>query len=638
MPIYPRVAGTRAGIWPSWVLDCYLLRDDFPLVEGPPLGTPRVCESGPGQLILDQTDGQFSIVAGEFVWPVQASPVWGDQDFYALDDLGVAYARVLGRVLKARLVITSALNMWVGWNPDNTPTDGQSSEHSIYHAGVASGFKCFSDGFDNQALRDLAPALNNYFQGAIILSPYTSTGLHWYPAAGGTFEYGAHFFARDESGDDSWRLIWYQQIENTDPLYPAFSNYGSSGRMDYIRIPCDTYEEELFTPIAWDEFTDNNGVLLPNHTITYAPGLTWVSESGVWQITGNKADPDASSPAIVTVHTLMPDVWDEVAVDAITEWIGLTLRKSADTGGGVNHWMCYIKGAVAGVDSYMTEFNDGVQTHRASADNDWADQARNIRVREDDEQITFYVDYVEVLHYAVAWFNKHATWHGLYAQSYDAARFDNFIILPRGTGLTRICYDDFTHSNGTGLDTTTTEEGALAWVEYAGDWDIQTNEACCATAVADVSRALIESAVSDAWIEARVFLATAGVKHQGLVFRMSADTGGGPNQWVFVSTTGVAGIDTYLREYNDGATTNRATADIDPASARIYFTAQCLGDDITCYMGGTQVLQYLTGIVNQTATKHGLYQWYNDNNARWDQFRVTKIPALGEYDAALDSF
>lgn len=634
---------------PVVVVDCYLLRDEYTTAEGAPLASPRTCEPGPGTLVLDQTDGQFSINAtDDFVWPVQGTPAWGDQEFHGLLAGGIATVRKLGRILKWRWQVTTDGEVWAGWNDDITPTTRAAAEHSIYHSAAGAGIRALSQGSDDQALRDLAPAVTEWWPNAIILGGYETTGLHWYPNSldPDQYRYGAHFFSRDESGDDSWRLIWYRDIGDDDALYPAFSNYDSAGLMDYMRIPCDSGEvgdvwtaqwPTCLTPIAYDEFTDNNGVLLPAHTMTYG-GLTWVNAVGVWDINANQADPDNTAIAHAYVPTTKPDVWvEEQAGFVVFQYLGFVIRKSADTSGGDNLWRCQTRSGIAGNDTYITERNDGASTIRAQADIDPTTATHNIRVRADDEEITLYIDYVETVHYGSAWFNRHATWHGMYANASDGARFDNFIILPRGTGLTRIYYDSFTGANGTNLPAHAMDEGGLTWVQTAGaDFEIQTNEAREANAIAD-SDCYAVTTVSDIWNCARVLLPTNS-HYEGLVFRKSADTGGGDNKWTFVAAPGVAGVDTYIYEYDNGVQTARASSDQDyTAGTRYYLEVEADGQTINGYEDGNLAVTHGTASFNETAVWHGIHEQTGNNTVRWDQARVTEIPA-GEYDAAIDIF
>jgi hypothetical protein len=499
-------------------------------------------------------------------------------------------------------------------------------------------------------LYDIAPALTEWWQLAIILGGYDTTPLHWYPNGldPDQYRYGAHFFGRLEGGDDSWRLLWYRDIGNDDTLYPAFSNYDSAGLMDWMRIPCDSGEAgdvwtaewpTCLTPIAWDEFTDANGTTLPNHTITYSliTGLVWVNAVGAWIVTGNQADPDATAIAVTHYPTLSPDVWHEA--DALiptgsSQALGLVGRRAEDTATGRNEWRLTVQGNTAGNDTFIYEVLDGAVTARASADNDWADNTTyNLRGRFDNEEITFYVDHTEEGHYASAWANRHATWFGLYADNETDARFDNTLTLYRGTGSQRICYDSFTDAIGTSLDAHVMDEGGLTWVEDVGNWQISgANEAQPDNTAQ--ANAYVETGVSDCWICARTL---NSLTVSGLVFRKSPDTGGGRNQWEYWIRNN-AGTDVVIRQLENGVFTNRFAADTDAfaLATRYYMEMQAEGQSLAGFVDGVARGTYGAASFNETATRHGLYQPSNTLD-RADQFRVTEL-GTPEYDAAIDIF
>lgn len=430
---------------------CYLLRDDFPGNLGAPLASPRTCHPGPGSLILDQTDGQFSIVNGEFTWPVQGTPAWGDQDFYTLDANGDTFDLTGGEklILKFRgawLTDDSPLSCWFGYSLDTTPDTVANAEHTFYRAvALGGGVRCTSGASDTAlALRDLwSVNLGDYFQAAIVLRPYTVGGLHWYPGAAGVFAYGAHFFFRDEAGDDSWRRAWYRELQSrTDPLYPGFSNYDTAGKFNYVQIPCDDTNiwHPLLTPTAKDEFTGADTTALDGRALTYAPGITWIEQGGVWTLSGSQAISTAVADSVLYIQSGKSDCWPEVPVVIGADGVGggLMLRKSIDTGGNRNEWRFFIQAGVAGNDTFLIEVDNGVETIKQQTDNDWVQDTFNLRVRLDGQQITCYVNEVEVLHQAGAGFNEDAEWHGLYADNtaqitFGAAR--EFIILSRGTEL-----------------------------------------------------------------------------------------------------------------------------------------------------------------------------------------------------------
>ena len=636
----------RALAWFPGRAGCRLLDDEFWPDEGPPVGTPRVCRPGPGQLILDQTDGQFTINAGEFVWPIQVLPVWGEQDWHALRTDGTTF-EVLGDealVLQFRgtwIVNDGVAECWFGWSLDVTPDTVANAEHTFYRdIDLPGRLICTSGASDNALqLRDLWPDLGEYWEASIVIRAYTPTGLHWYPGAPGVFSYGAHFFLRGGEGADLVHhlLAWYRQLQSrTDPLYPALSNFDSEGQFDYVEIPCrlPDLKDPLLTPRCVDTFAGAGA--LAAHTPDYDHiGAGWIEHDGIWTVGGGVVSPDASAPAHAHRPCICPDMWVEADCTPGTDVrsIGLTLRESEPTAGGLNLWTAYIASGIAGNDTILSETIDGAVTVRANADNDWTvDTTYNIRVRLDGVQITMYVDYVEALHYATAWFNADAPHHGLFASNHATAQFDNVLVLPRGTGFTRICFDSFTGINGTSLDAHAMDEGGLTWRERVGDWDIQGNEAACDAV--NLSTADVESGVFNAWVSARLFLATAG--WIGLAIRKSADTVGGRNEWL-PQITQAAGIDAYLTEVDDGVHINRASADTDifAFGTRYYMQVDCDGVSITVYIDGVQTLQFLAATFNQTATWHGLLSNEHPDH-RFDQFRVTNKPTFGEYDQTLD--
>ena len=638
----------RALAWFPGRAGCRLLDDEFWPDEGPPVGTPRVCRPGPGQLILDQTDGQFTINAGEFIWPIQVLPVWGEQDWHALRTDGTTF-EVLGDealVLQFRgtwIVNDGVAECWFGWSLDVTPDTVANAEHTFYRdIDLPGRIICTSGASDNALqLRDLWPALGEYWEASIVIRAYTPTGLHWYPGAPGVFSYGAHFFVRGGEGAGLVHhlLAWYRELQSrTDPLYPAFSNFDTEGQFDYVEIPCrlPDLSDPLLTPRCVDTFAGAGA--LAAHTPDYDHiGAGWVEHDGVWTVGGGVVSPDASAPAHAHRPCICPDMWVEADCTPGTDIrsIGLTLRESEPTAGGLNLWTAYIASGIAGNDTILSETIDGAVTVRANADNDWTvDTTYNIRVRLDGVQITMYVDYVEALHYATAWFNADAPHHGLFASNHATAQFDNVLVLPRGTGLTRIAFDSFTDGNDTSLDAHAMDEGGLDWDEHNGNWDIQGNEANVDSSFA---QALAVTEVSNIWVSARVLLVT-DTKPQGVLFRKGPDTNGSDNHWLYHIASGIAGIDTWLAEVDDGVQTFRATADGDyVAATRYYLQVYANGQTITGYVDGTQRGTFGAATFNELATWHGLYSHTADTGARWDQFRVTEIPAFGEYDQTLDN-
>lgn len=615
--------------------ECMLLKDSFTTAEGPPIASPRTCFPGPGLLYSTQADGQFTVAGGFFSWPVQAGgPVWGSQEWHATTDVGGPYMRALGQVLKFRVAISDDDEVLFGYNVDVTPTDETESEHCIRALAASAGFDVHwgaGPAGSSPVLKDIWPALNEYVQIAIVLSPFSVDAFHWYPGTALTSAYGAEYFFRDESEDyPHHRLAWYSSAEHTTSLYPFFSNLDTAGVMDYPIIPCATYETPLLVPICMDLFAGASA--LAAHDMDYG-GWTYVEHVGSWTVGSGVASPDATVDAVATFPCLTPDVWHEADVyipTASAAAIGLAIRKSADTAGGENEWRLTIQGNTGGDDTLIDQVMDGGVTNRYAADDDWIDNATyKLKARAYDEEITLYVGANEEGHYASAWFNKHATWHGVYADNDADATFDELLTRPEGSGLERICFDSFDVNEN--LNIHVTDEGALPWFIDVGTWADDGAEADPDGTPAAHCHVVTDA--PNAWVTARALIPAAD-EWVGIKVRQSADTMGGANFW-YCEITNTADDDQQIVRVRDGGHTVMAAADIDNAAQRWYIQARCRDRDIRMWVDGGDELGYATAEFNKTATWHGLYN-DDDTDAKFDQFRVTKINTFGEYDATLD--
>lgn len=204
-----RVASTARVRATDW-----LLYDQFNVSAAAPLASPRTCEPGPGTLTLVQTDGQFSIVAGQLVFPTQTTPVWGDQGIITPSTL----TNVVGRTLLATIRLTSGSLTVLAWkeaaNLDIQAGAGNryfinlSATSNTIHVGVAS-VSSFSvgDWVTNQAYR---LAISRRSAGAFML------------IKGGAFT--------------EWTLLWVATEAMADSLYPVLSNLSGVGTLDNLKV------------------------------------------------------------------------------------------------------------------------------------------------------------------------------------------------------------------------------------------------------------------------------------------------------------------------------------------------------------------------------------------------------------------
>ena len=622
--------------------ECVLLKDAFSVAEAAPIVSPHICMPGPGQLVIDEAiGGDLSTAGGELVWPRPAAPAWGDFDFYALTDAGIAYVRELGQVLKFRVAVTTADEVLFGYSPDITPTDEVSFDHVVRALAASTGFDVHWGASSSPTLKEIWPALGLYAQIAMVLSPFDVNGVHWYPATALSSLYGAHYLFRDESEDyPHTRLAWYTNVEHTEDLYPAWSNQDSAGIMSYCVIPCDTFETPLLIPGLVDTFTTGDGALAAHDPDYECETAGWTEHDGSWTVGSGVVTPDANVPAHAFRVGCRCDKWVQATctANADTLDIGLTLRESANTAGGHNAWTAHFQCNVGGDDTWLDEYRNGVVTNRVASDLDiWVTNSdpQVLRARLHDEEITVYVGAngeTEILHYASAWFNKHATWHGLYTSGNAAATFDQVLTLPVGSGLISECFDSFPDAEN--LNIHVTDEGALTWMIDVGTWADDGAEAS-PDATADAWAHVISTA-PNAWVDARCWLPSPPGDWVGLAVRGSAASGGGDNYW-YCAITEDAGVDQQIVEVRDGAHTIRASADIDETDDAYYDIAvRCRDNDIRMWVNGGDELGYASAGWNNDAVWHGLYS-DDSTDAKFDQFRVTKINDYGELDATVDA-
>lgn len=212
----------------------YLLRDEFMTDAAAPLTSPRTCEPGPGTLTLTQTDGQLSISGGKLTYPSQATPVWGDQGFYAEKRGGGSFARVAGRAfiftLKQPTTANPLLLSWHTTTALGAAGDVNSVLEILFEAGtfrVLDGSTLISTPYTWSASTDEIFALVLRGTGGLIFKKISGT----------------------------WTLLWVGTVANTSNLYPVFKNHQGAGTLDGLKV------RDLPVP-----FTTDNGLCTFNVT------------------------------------------------------------------------------------------------------------------------------------------------------------------------------------------------------------------------------------------------------------------------------------------------------------------------------------------------------------------------------------
>ncbi len=149
------------------------------------------------------------------------------------------------------------------------------------------------------------------------------------------------------------------------------------------------------------------------------------------------------------------------------------------------------------------------------------------------------------------------------------------------------------------------------WTQRIGDadWRIDTNTAELGVAGTDpanngtVRYVYVDVGVSDFIFEADVKFTNTINYSDGLMFRGSAETGSGTNNWVYRLTLS----DELLVEVDDGGVTVRDTAAQTAVGGTVHkLTVIANGTTIRCYRDGVLKLEYTSATFNQAATRMGL--------------------------------
>ncbi len=233
----------------------YLLRDLFTTDASAPLSSPRTCEPGPNTLTLVQTSGNFSIVSGEFTYPVPSpTGTWQNMGFVAVT--GIARATGRAYLITSKLTSGSGLNAGLGF---------YASSALVASAAWTLGFHF--GGF-------------TYEGGSLA----TTTTLYSY-SVGTTYTYavilrstGALFLVND----GSWQLLWVSVLNTTATLYPAFESSSMAGTLDNARVVDlgGSFATDYGIATTYEATSSANDVIgttadcIIEHTFTAATGVT----------------------------------------------------------------------------------------------------------------------------------------------------------------------------------------------------------------------------------------------------------------------------------------------------------------------------------------------------------------------------
>ncbi|MGH9158194.1 MAG: hypothetical protein ACRD1K_20690 [Acidimicrobiales bacterium] len=194
------------------------------------------------------------------------------------------------------------------------------------------------------------------------------------------------------------------------------------------------------------------------------------------------------------------------------------------------------------------------------------------------------------------------------------------VLAGAGGALGVLVLDHFTDPNATNLPSHTPDKrpDAFAWGNQGtADFEVQGNKASMATGAGSFNDITIESEQSEVTCQCHVTMGAGADTYSGLFVRSTAnDTG----IECFLSS---AGDFARITENNAGTRTDKVSSAFSVAPSTTYLLkVVCAGQIVTVYVNGAKIVEWNAATFNQGATRHGLWQWNNVNDSRWEDFQV----------------
>lgn len=401
----PILIGTRKALLYAGGIP-WLLNDSFndTLAAGSVNGTAAT--PGPGTRVVDDTSTNLSLSGGNAVIAGGESGDYGEPGLW-LD----AVTRAAGVVGVMSYTGASGAIGRVGF--DSTQAEGGKSGNA-YHVESVTDLRAYKGSGSALAVATIVATTEYYL--AIVLKAS-----------------GAYYFIKN-GAFSNWTLLWVYAQPSTATQYLGIMNYSLVYNSSFLRVPVETW---LPTPLAYDTFTDTNGVSLDAHASdTSGPdsqataSRAWTEESGDWDIQSNKANPDGA--AIATIDAGQADVVVDLTVDGGTAGQPAICLRFADTN---NYWFLQADRANNQLELHEYASGDTVRANAAVTFNDSTDY--DLRAICDGQKIDGFADGANKISYASAALNETKTEHGLYAD-HTECEFDDFLVFARDSGYSTL--------------------------------------------------------------------------------------------------------------------------------------------------------------------------------------------------------
>ena len=161
--------------------------------------------------------------------------------------------------------------------------------------------------------------------------------------------------------------------------------------------------------------------------------------------------------------------------------------------------------------------------------------------------------------------------------------------------------DLFSDNNGVRLNAHIPNVGGI-WTEVNGIWEILNNKVTQTQIAPAQYNAIIDTGKADVNISQDVTIIASGNTSTGITFRYVDSS----HKWVFIIDSYLGGQNVLLIGVGGGQTVDFNTPII--VNQTYVLRVSTIGDLITCYINGKQVIQ-VTNSFNNTATKHGIHYY-----------------------------
>jgi hypothetical protein len=402
----------------------WLLRDDFwPTTRAAGAIDGTFAEPGPGQRDVVDGEGVMTISGGALQIGTQATASFTDEVL-----LYRAFPRVTGRVL----IASPSGNLVAGrqyiaplWSSASPPAAAGDYE---------GGFYWFTSAPEGSA-----------WIGDARIGIFTQEDIEYFAAI--PVRANGFFFFVKGGALANWTLVWIDESDTSDPLYPGLAGFTAAETMGTMRVPAELW---LPVPLISDGF---GGAVVDADGLGHLEGVdgslgaggssvgAWTDNDGTWQNVAGVCNASALSGglAISTLSVSTPDAVIDLEFTSRAGGEGGLIIRYADSSN-------YLRAFHDGVNAQLEEVVAGVPNSLISVITAFG-AGDVIRVITDGVEYRLYYDdvLIGVTTAADASLQGNIRF-GRYTTNVGNT-FDNFVLYSRGTSGEYARLDDFTQGD-----------------------------------------------------------------------------------------------------------------------------------------------------------------------------------------------